>query len=581
VYCLSTGAKTVLPKMVATVLGQCNAFAQLRTHAREICSHLRLPLEQIPVIRNILHDLVQENLLISDESIVRRSREKSFGAATTSEIALLGVLTSKRPQCLERCLESYGENAKRFARRLTTIVVDGSGDESIENQNEAAITRAKRKTGLPVLHFTNRQKTDLINLLVAEGLDVGTVTFALCGVPEARVLTGSNRNVLSLLTAGSQTVSIDDDTMCSLVSPRLPETGALSLSSSFNPTSIEFFNDREQLHHLLEPNELIDFIECHGRALGRTLPSFLSQFEKFSCTNGSAISSDLMLMLENGFGVVLTTQGGIAGDCGFGSPSGYLTAGGATRRRLLQSEAVYDSACSSREVLAMVSAITLTDSEFLMAGAIGLDNRTGLCPFFPVCRGQDGLFGVVLRKCFSNSLGCHLPIAVLHTPPVRRRFDPDAIWKDGARFEMSSLMVLLVGALQFSPSDREHTTRLRLLGNHLEGLSRLSDSDFSDNLHQLALTATIRKIASLEELCRSDPNAPQFWIRDLKRYVHALKTSVQSDLFFVPQDLSFVCRECEIISEVKLLVGRYGALLRSWPDMVAIAQKKREECLLR
>src|ERR1019366_4234464 len=144
-----------------------------------------------------------------------------------------------------------------------------------------------------------KQKVQLREDLVAQGIDADIVGFALSNPMEAELAPGANRNAFLLLSVGDLVLSVDDDTVCSLVFPQASRD--LALSSAYNPMALSFYADREKLLASV-PFGQMDFVGSHAHALGRTIPDFLSQFRSFSDACVTTITHDLMKDLEKGIG---------------------------------------------------------------------------------------------------------------------------------------------------------------------------------------------------------------------------------------------------------------------------------------
>jgi hypothetical protein len=81
---------------------------------------------------------------------------------------------------------------------------------------------------------------------------------------------------------------------------------------------------------------------------------------------------------------------------------GYLLFEGKSHQRLVESETVYRAACTSRELLRVVTCSTISDGACVMGTFMGFDNQDLLPPHLPVGRGTDLTFGVTLWKCFER-----------------------------------------------------------------------------------------------------------------------------------------------------------------------------------
>src|SRR5262249_1198811 len=152
------------------------------------------------------------------------------------------------------------------------------------------------------------------------------------------------------------------------------------------------------------------------------------------------IGSGLLSRIWNN-GRVVATSMGVVGDSGMHSPVGFLRIIGDSREDLVKSESAYRSACTSREMLRTADCVTITDHGWFLATGLGLDNRFLLPPFLPVCRNQDGLFGLLIQTCFEYACFGHLPGTIIHSPMEDRLFKPDAMWKSAGKVRFCDVVV--------------------------------------------------------------------------------------------------------------------------------------------
>ena len=206
------------------------------------------------------------------------------------------------------------------------------------------------------------EKKRFADALVRESSVSGEIVdFALFGDRRCRLSTGANRNSLLLDTLDTLVFSVDDDTLCrTAVAPALQES--VAFLSTYDRTEFWFFPDRRGA---LEAGRAVetDLLGRTEELLGRPLTDFES-------TAGLT-------------GRVAITLPGLVGDSGMGSPRYFLTLGGPSRARLLQSHTAYLSALRSREVLRAAPQPTIAASAFCMTPFFGFDNRLLLPPSFP------------------------------------------------------------------------------------------------------------------------------------------------------------------------------------------------------
>lgn len=232
---------------------------------------------------------------------------------------------------------------------------------------------------------------------------------------------------------------------------------------------------------------------------------------------------------------------------------------------MTQSESIYHFACE-REVLRTVNCPTISDASFCMSYSVGLDNRKILPPFMPVNRAQDTLFGLVLWKCFAKDYICHLPWVIYHAPHEARSFTPDNIWKSASGLRINEIIGILIESCVLNPGNLNEEERLCEIGRHLEELGKIPLRDFEDFARTLVWQQESTKVSYLENHLKVHKEQPDFWAKDVKKYIETLRNSLPK--MVIPYDLSNGRDEFEILRLMQRLVLKFGQLLQWWPEIV-------------
>src|SRR5262249_19251163 len=132
------------------------------------------------------------------------------------------------------------------------------------------------------------------------------------------------------------------------------------------------------------------------------------------------------------------------------------------------------------EMIRTVNRLTISDSAWCMATALGLDNRSLLPPFMPVYRNEDGLFGLTLRACFDGVYFGYLPSTILHAPMEARSYSTDEVLKSATKFRFCDLAATCIRSADFRLGMSGEKERLLALGKHLMELGNLALSDFEE-----------------------------------------------------------------------------------------------------
>jgi hypothetical protein len=545
----------IIPDFIGRALMACRAFREPEEHVASIRRSLGEAIANESGTRRIVDDFIKLGYLVSDRSL----RQPCSTRNRKREISTLGIVTHNRPASVERCLRSYVLNAQEYERDVEFVIVDDS-DHAHAIENMGVVERATRG-GARITYVGSSEKQAFAKYLEAAGIPRSLASFALWGDDAPPPYTGANRNCLLLATAGRLLVTLDDDVECRISEGDTPDC-RLAVTSGY-PVVLSFYTSRAAAI-AAAPLAQQDFIARHERFLGADIAECMSHFDGLASPEDVAISEHLMQSLEEGRGYVAFTQNGVYGDCGFGSPSGYLSARGATRANLLKSEQSYRSARSSRAIQAAAERVTICDRGFCMAYALGLDNRNLLPPFSPSGRNQDGLFGYVLRKCFPDRYGCHLPQAVLHDSIGDRCFQEDAIWSDGSKFLLTDIVTLAISATGWTAMPGHGDDPLASLGKCLAKFARLPKGEFWRLTNAAGRHAAAERIEALERLLQAYGSEPVYWAEDVRRFCNELQEAIVKPVFLVPQETP----DSNSQRRAQDYTLRFGELLATWREIV-------------
>ena len=589
-----TGAAHLLSAAQAEALLSCKAFAPLADHAARLArpagsvprpsllqrARHRLELagrgkasggEDASVAR-LLDAFVRDGLLVS-EAAVRGELQRHCEAASpppqeAGDLTTIGIPTRNRPECLARACAGYLENATRHGRPVRFVIVDDAKEEAARAATCGALRHFADDHNAGVAYMDRPMRAELAEKL-ADHADVPpeAVRFALLGDGASGPTYGAARNTLLLLTAGTRSVQVDDDTVCRLVRVPTSEDG-LVLSSEL-PQDFWYFERRADVQRYAQPIEA-DFLGLHERLLGTALPSRLAE----AATEGKLGFHDLRYATfqracttEARIGV---TSAGWYGDVASGSASYRLLHRGDAFRRLIESEEAYRTGMTTREVLRIPSSLAVTGGGTLMTTNLGLDGRRMLPPFMPVMRGEDAVFGQLLKVCFRDVFRGYLPCAILHDPP-----EPRPVPEVGFHpFTGSSLLANLIAWSGRVPLG-DAPQALRTIGHSLLSLSASTDGELLTHVRAVCHQELSFRIQQAERYLNEHPEAPSFWRDDVARYVGMLRRgAAEGRVVFSTSSGESLDRA---VGTFKRHLFRFGSLLIHWPEIYAAAKQLRGE----
>jgi hypothetical protein len=472
----------------------------------------------------------------------------TFDSPSGVDVTSLTVLTCDRPTLLRRALSSYSQSIARYNRDVEIIVLDdsksGDGTRSTIQVVKTANTSRLRYAG-------RVEKQRYVNLLAAEGINPISTRLAL--MPELGLAissVGANRNCALLDTIGQAIIQIDDDTSCEIVGH--PDRQATThYTRNANPRETWFFQNQQELRKNIIW-ERIDLIGEHSSVLGSAVDHIRTDIR----------NSDFTIRGSNRKSFIVATISGVVGDVGSPTALFVLSATGPTRTRLAADPSLFDVAVSSRHVLSVVPAITVTRPRLFAGATMGLLNSYNLPPFFPIGDGEDNLFGMTLGLLSPHNLVAHIPYAVFHGPPENRTYDLLP------RFGITELMTSILS--YFSSQDGSES--IRTVTNEILELTKLSDTQFWGLVSEAISLRRARHLKSLEVWLRDFEECPEVWRNRLLQYHSNFCTTMVERTTPVPFDFVQDFGQEYGKTKVRDLVQEFGNLLRIWPAILEAAR---------
>lgn len=471
-------------------------------------------------------------------------------------------------------LREYLQGLARGGRRVEVVVVDTSVRAEDRRAYRDGLRALASETGAALRYFGAEQLEAHAWRMAAAGLDPELVRFAGGDPLGTGQAYGAARNRVLLDTLGRTVLSVDDDVRGSIApAPRvLPGLALLTGNGpgyvNYDPHEYWFFDDRAQVLASHPPVD-VDLLALHERYLGRGVREILAEHAPDEVDDRELLDPVRRQALAAGVGEVPITFLGLRGDAGMYAPTWHMLKTGASRERLMASDASYRRAIASRELLRSVPRTTLTDGRWYQGTMIGLDNRHALPPTLPVMRYEDGVFRVAVHRTRPQAWCAHLPWTALHDRPGAATWEPGSVWRTAAWTRMGELVVRLLLAAPMAIAEDDPDARLRALGRHLVGLATQPLAGFFEGVEHETRRQKALYMEHLERLLDTYDRRPPAWAEDVARHLELLQRSLGTPELFVPLEL----REAHPLPQARELarelVRRYGRLLEAWPELVA------------
>lgn len=572
VHCPGLDKTLVLLHSDSDLLAFCSEFRTAFAHAERASATLGGSVEQY---LSRINDLLTMHLLLDPRGSINRLRAINDKAG-----ALISWLAFPTSGCLDRvlaALRSYVGNRHVALRTVLPriLIADSSDSPAVaENSKQTVVEQCSHFQG--DLFYVGKAECCLfIEALARKGIPAEVLRFALLGTGRFHERYGTARNAILLQTVGEMLLSADDDTVCRIATPdRSGHNRPLHLAGDGASPETWFFPTRSDVLGFVQEHPGVDILGQHERLLGRSVAGAILLWGDSDGVSIETSCSHLFGAALSGSGRVLATTNGIYGDSGaFSSSALALCQDDAIRTRIFQSQAAYQSATRSREIVRQWRSPSISHIDQFTTTVCGLDNRELLPPFYPECRGEDGLYAVCLARCVPDGFSGHLDFSTLHDPLEPRCYTP----LRASAFPLSVLVQLLILSCPGSAVPRATAVRLELMGKWLCELCR-HRADFEEVMITALRQTISRQIRTYEHVLTIHKHPPQFWVAEMGARLKDLQETIRTAEVIVPFELGNTIMAPEAGDFIRDCARRFGELLVWWPSIVETAGRLRRDC---
>lgn len=615
-----TGEVRVLSVEQARVLSAVRGEHTLAEHAALAARRLGT---RPDTTRALVEALAMRGLLLERQALMARLHAAARTGRERATIGALGVPARGRTEAVVACVRGHLEAARAHGRRVTAVVAD-SAEGSAAEATRAALGALGAEWEIRVAGRAERARFAALLAAAAE-VDPEVVTLALLGDARIGIDTGANRNTLLLDGAGQALLMADDDVRPRFARPPFaagadggsdPLGGAGLVWMSGDPFAAGFADPGEEVvseegwimldpfavHEALLGADVARTALAPGARGSRSRGTGEMRAPLAGTGNGSttglrgagASSPDLagdgddgadvrgagggfLRRLVRHGGRVAITQVGCAGDHGMGTSTSLLLVRGATRERLVASEARLRDALARRQIVRSPERAVISDTDFCMSTHLGVDHRELVPPFPFAGRNTDGAFGGLLRACAEDAFAGFLPWAIAHrdagsgeaarTGSIEEEIDA------AGRSGVNEVLRVAIGALA-DPRGAGTAAHLVTLGAALERLAR-RPRDADRFLREQVVRALGQMLGRIEQALDQHRRAPQAWAALVERLAGAVRRALVDPTVHLPAELvgdHGVEGARALLLEHTANVGR---LLAAWPAMVGAARELR------
>ena len=540
----------------------CSGFKTLDGHLRSMVERVKCN------PRRSLETLLKCGLMMSEGEVRRLVFDQMQDDTHGPKITYLTIPTCDRVDELRKAVRSFASHIADTGRHIRILIAD-DGLQHGSSYDVASIVRGHKMIpeDLVEYHSLSAKQQFLASLCHGTEIPEGVVEFAIFGAGFKGPRFGANRNYILLRTAGDMFLTVDDDSLCQVaVAPGSQDDGIAVYGARAKP-EMWFFRDIEEATGSI-PNRPIDIFRAHEELLGRSLTDSINQSLKSGEMSNDLEVDDVCDHFINdvarGRGKIRITSNGVVGDSGMYSGAGILLhEAEATRERLLKSELTLEGALASRIVARQSLRRGISHNGPLCTMFMGVDNRTILPPFFPLCRGEDTIFGSCMTLCVPDAYIGHLPFCLSHIPTKRRAYSSD-LW---SKTRVCNAIIAILELVGCEMGVVHSEMRMKVLGDRLTAFGSLSLAEFSIELKHALRRVASRLLSEHTELLRRFDGAPAFWVKRVAFEDQKLRRSLYEDDYHLPIDLPFYDDQRNCLTILQRLVLKFGELVWWWPEI--------------
>ena len=267
---------------------------------------------------------------------------------------------------------------------------------------------------------------------------------------------------------------------------------------------------------------------------------------------------------------VLVTQCGSLGDPGIGNNNWLIELTGESRDKMLASdESVARAIANDNAWIGRKQPHIVSRSN--MSAITGVDNRQPVPPYFPIGRGEDRLFGIMLAALYPDVSVVDYPWAAPHLSLENRARDAGKPAFKGIRKFPEFLSRWLLG--RFEPSTGSEKARdFEWLARPFTELAEHSDSALSQLHGDFQTQVACEDLTDLQSALESANTAPDAWQTFVRDGLGQVNDDFQRELISqsAPNNSA---RNIESKSEIQIWPARWrvfsGAIL-AWSEISSL-----------
>lgn len=502
----------VMTAQVLQALGLCRDMQPLDVHVARICQQIPALQQQPAAVKRVLEGLAARGLLVNDDSfMLRMSRVAPLDPAPVSG---LFIRSCDRPAQLKAMLQSFIDAPAEVLPAQRVVVVDDSRSEAAVAEHARMLAHFAAAFPLPVHHVDSARwqaiSSEIATSLPQSAAVLGTLLHHDPAFKGKRG-GGQGRNLITLLSAGSRYLLLDDD--CYFPLSRHP-AGADEMGFGDAAWGVHSYASRSEALAAGEPLEgaIGRHLALCGRRLGELMGAGRPIALDRRMLRGSLPSTDPSLRGEARVAMTLNGHRGASGGSGI---SWQLLLDAQARAGYASDDARYRTLRSDLPVWFGFKRFRAQRQAKFTPFAVD-NGRLTPCTS-PFGRGEDAVFNALVSLGDAEALQLNVPWAVAHRPEDER--DRSSLFSEPDTPDVNHCLAELISHVASDLYADSAGARYGVMAARLADLAAGSDATLVSYLREYLAYRRSMLISELKRLLQSDPQLPEALAGDLQAQI--------------------------------------------------------------
>lgn len=569
---LDNGAVAAVDAQWRTFLEHLKVFRSLADHARAITSkHPELQGQEKAIEANLQQLSASGIFYAADEVTAQIAACRPPNPPSLPPLTIC-IRTCDRPDFLQQLLASLVANAQAFGHRWPIAILEDSRNADLRDRNCEIAQRFADSLSLEYLGI-DQQQAFVAELALVFPEHEASLRWLLDPLhPDNQHAPSHGRlyNLAFLLHAGQRILLLDDDALINAWQwPDSSQTPKFALTGG---GTYPFLSAQGAFERLTPYGE--DPLAEHDNYLGQPLADVMSSMGR-GLLSPSCVANQPFYVAPHPYahpGRIRYTHNGSVGDSGTTVDQHLLYSLHYFLPELIVNPAAYLEFKAAPRCLSNIARTPtlLGGTHFQHTTCAGFDLTELMPPVIPRERGEDGLFGALLRLLYPQDYGLHLPFGMEH------RITEAHPWQLSGDFTQDPSSILKDWVNQLAaPAEVTPVQRLRLLVDSV--LMAQSDGFLTERLHQMHKTQTLVSKAEQFSLVQAALAETRVTTRH-GEHIIASQSPWRSDLMAISKKLLGQLQHPERVALEPTLIAKHASTIVQFVQCITAWQLAFAHC---